>query len=166
MSAGASSSGANRRAPSKRQASGAFTSVFFYVETVIADTTVGDASRQAILAQLECPICLTQIVAAPVFQCVNGHPVCIKCQPKLNACGVCRVIGRREHFLSFTFILAATSRCLFAEKVLAELVITCAHAAAGCTTAVSNIEAKKDHEKTCDYRFVVRLFLTSYVSSP
>ena len=39
---------------------------------------------------LECPVCMELIKSVPVYQCANGHVICMDCIEKLNNCPICR----------------------------------------------------------------------------
>ena len=39
---------------------------------------------------LECPVCMEIIKSVPVYQCANGHVICMDCIEKLNNCPICR----------------------------------------------------------------------------
>ena len=43
-----------------------------------------------LLVSLECPVCMEVPRKAPIFGCHNGHLLCAKCQPKVDACPICR----------------------------------------------------------------------------
>ncbi|KAJ8880332.1 hypothetical protein PR048_016799 [Dryococelus australis] len=47
-------------------------------------------SVSAILAALECPVCLDTI-PPPAHQCSNGHLICVRCRVRAERCPVCRV---------------------------------------------------------------------------
>ena len=38
----------------------------------------------------ECPVCMEEIKTLPVYQCTNGHVICLNCIPKLEKCPICR----------------------------------------------------------------------------
>ncbi|KAF5275362.1 hypothetical protein FQR65_LT04190 [Abscondita terminalis] len=44
----------------------------------------------SILSVLECPVCLDTI-SPPVYQCDNGHLVCLRCRTRTERCPVCRI---------------------------------------------------------------------------
>ena len=39
---------------------------------------------------LECPVCMEIIKSVPVYQCINGHVICMDCIKELNSCPICR----------------------------------------------------------------------------
>jgi hypothetical protein len=39
---------------------------------------------------LECPVCIEILKSVPVYQCANGHVICMDCIEKLNNCPICR----------------------------------------------------------------------------
>jgi hypothetical protein len=43
-----------------------------------------------LLVSLECPVCTEVPRSAPIFGCQNGHLLCAKCQPRVEACPICR----------------------------------------------------------------------------
>ena len=47
-------------------------------------------------SELECPVCLEEMVEVRIHQCVSGHLVCHHCRQSLQTCPVCRdnIIGR------------------------------------------------------------------------
>nr|CAD7392276.1 unnamed protein product [Timema cristinae] len=47
-------------------------------------------SMSAILAALECPVCLDTI-PPPAHQCGNGHLICVQCRVRTERCPVCRM---------------------------------------------------------------------------
>ena len=42
---------------------------------------------------LECPVCTEMITSVPIFQCANGHVICVKCIPKVEWCPICRNVS-------------------------------------------------------------------------
>lgn len=61
------------------------------------------ACMGAILAGLECPVCM-ETIAPPAHQCANGHLICAKCRVLTERCPVCRLRYSR-------------GRCLLADQV-------------------------------------------------
>ena len=39
---------------------------------------------------LECPVCMEIIKSVPVYQCANGHVICMDCIEQLHNCPICR----------------------------------------------------------------------------
>ena len=39
---------------------------------------------------LECPVCTETIKSVPIYQCANGHVICMDCIEKMNNCPICR----------------------------------------------------------------------------
>ena len=46
--------------------------------------------KEYIRELLECPVCMEIIKSVPVYQCANGHVICMDCIEKLNNCPICR----------------------------------------------------------------------------
>ena len=63
------------------------------------------------LESMECPVCMEVPRSAPIYQCRNGHLLCKKCQPKVQACPICRSPdvgcrnGMAESLVSFCFYI-------------------------------------------------------------
>ncbi|KAG5029163.1 hypothetical protein AAZX31_05G114600 [Glycine max] len=86
---------------------------------------------------LDCCICYEPL-AAPVFQCENGHIACSTCCVRLsNKCPMCLMpIGY--------------NRCRAIEKVLECIKMSCPNANYGCKETFS-YSRKNNHEKECIY---------------
>ena len=54
---------------------------------------------------LECPICVTPIISAPVHQCINGHVICKDCTIKLKNCPICRNYSKLARNVIFEQII-------------------------------------------------------------
>jgi hypothetical protein len=57
--------------------------------TGTSDKEMLENVKQQIQAQLECLLCIENMVA-PIQVCCNGHMICHNCRPKLNKCHLCR----------------------------------------------------------------------------
>ena len=54
---------------------------------------------------LECPVCMELIKSVPVYQCANGHVICMDCIEKLNNCPICRNDSERRRSLKLEDII-------------------------------------------------------------
>ena len=68
---------------------------------------------------LECPVCLEVPKSAPIYQCRNGHILCVKCKAKITVCPSCQEP-------------MGSTRNLLAEKLLERVPVKCEFAANGC----------------------------------
>ncbi len=112
--------------------------------------TVADVEAIAERYNLNCPVChVRPRVGQQVFQCQNGHMICGECEPKLRNCPVCRV--------KLAAFSGARTRCLIAEKLLADLPQTCRYVKNGCDHLCFEENRDGDgynnrHEKYCEFR--------------
>ncbi len=65
------------------------------------------SKRVDVYRWLECPVCLESPRSPPIYNCENGHIICVVCVRKVGRCPVCRT-------------LAVKCRNLFAEGILEE----------------------------------------------
>jgi E3 ubiquitin-protein ligase SIAH1 len=75
--------------------------------------TVASELRQALLNDLECPVC-KQYMLPPICLCVNGHNICKSCRPKMQYCPICR-----QPFI--------TTKCVSLEKLAAQVEFPCTY---------------------------------------
>lgn len=96
------------------------------------------------LAALHCPVCDELPKTAPIFNCSRGHLLCNECQPRVDACPLCRCPNINQ-------------RNQFAERLLARaldgLVIPCKNKEQGCTVKDLADKVAK-HERICIFREV------------
>ncbi|XP_027338263.1 putative E3 ubiquitin-protein ligase SINA-like 9 [Abrus precatorius] len=86
---------------------------------------------------LDCYICYEPLYI-PVYQCINGHVVCVSC--------FCKI----QHKCPFCSMYIGNNRCRAMENVLEAVKITCPNAKYGCNQMIRYSE-KREHEKTCDF---------------
>ena len=65
---------------------------------------------------LTCPICISPIKSAPIYQCTNGHVVCKDCITKLGNCPICRNYSKLARNLIFEQIIENFSAFEFANE--------------------------------------------------
>ena len=100
----------------------------------------GDKLAEALLEQLECPVCMHTIMP-PINQCKEGHLLCSSCSDSLptpKKCPTCRV-------------RLGSSRNLALEKMAQDLQMPCKYAERGCKHKLKYGDAAA-HEASCDYR--------------
>ncbi|XP_028136812.1 E3 ubiquitin-protein ligase siah-1 [Diabrotica virgifera virgifera] len=90
----------------------------------------------ALLANLECPVCLDYMLP-PIYQCANGHSYCEPCKKKVEICGLCKVPVHDTR--NFTL-----------EKMTEHLTYPCKYHKAGCTYSCISTEIR-DHETCCEF---------------
>jgi len=98
-----------------------------------------DLSRaldEALLKDLECPVCL-QYMVPPIKLCMNGHNICRKCRGKVTFCPTCEA--------RFSQI-----GCLALEDIARRLNYPCANRQRGCLELFS-IERIAKHNSVCVY---------------
>lgn len=88
---------------------------------------------------MECPVCLERL-ESPVVCCVNGHPLCPKCQKKIRVCPLCA-----NNF--------STHQHTFINQLVTTFPFRCKYALEGCTEILVP-DNLKVHEKVCEYRYV------------
>ncbi|KAF5742772.1 E3 ubiquitin-protein ligase SINA-like 7 [Tripterygium wilfordii] len=87
---------------------------------------------------LDCDICYEPL-AAPIFQCKNGHIACSKCCQRLqNICPSCR-------------LRISSIRCRAIEKIMESIRVSCQNNAYGCNETSMLYKLKHHHETTCVY---------------
>lgn len=100
----------------------------------------GGVSQEALLKQLECPVCL-ETIPPPINQCEQGHALCTECKEKLpqpRKCPECRA-------------KISTVRNLMLEQLVAKISLPCSYASCGCDKTVK-YEDLQAHRETCDFR--------------
>jgi E3 ubiquitin-protein ligase SIAH1 len=107
-------------------------------DTFVLD--MDDLSRaldDALLKDLECPVCLEYMVP-PIKLCKNGHNVCSRCREAVQCCPTCRAA-----FLE--------TRNVVLENIIRRLTYPCANRQNGCSDLFS-IEDIAEHHAGCVYR--------------
>ncbi|CAG7729907.1 unnamed protein product [Allacma fusca] len=84
----------------------------------------------------ECPVCF-EILAAPIFQCNNGHLLCEVCIPELQTCPICRQELPKKRV-----------RNLEVEKIVKKQKFSCPNRSSGCT-AMLKCDMIEDHRIDC-----------------
>eukprot|EP01046_Picozoa_sp_COSAG06_P043853 COSAG06_NODE_5813_length_3260_cov_19.840240_1_plen_229_part_00 len=100
----------------------------------------GGVSQEALLKQLECPVCL-ETIPPPINQCEQGHALCTECKEKLpqpRKCPECRA-------------KLSTVRNLMLEQLVAKISLPCSYASGGCDKTVKYGDLQA-HRETCDFR--------------
>jgi len=92
--------------------------------------------NEAVMKELECPVCKVVPREGPIYECPNGHLVCQEC--KRGTCPICReAMGHHRSLLAVALI----------EKIYHE----CKHDECD---EVFKLENLSDHEKLCKHRTV------------
>ncbi|CAH0549511.1 unnamed protein product [Brassicogethes aeneus] len=86
------------------------------------------------LKLLECPVCMNTM-RPPIYNCTNGHSICIICKELTNECPTCK-----EGWTS--------SRCYFIENLTSKIKYPCKYSKLGCNEIDIDRQLKK-HEETC-----------------
>merc|ERR550539_1907515 len=86
----------------------------------------------------ECNVCKDLPASDHIYQCPNGHLVCVECHAKLTYCPVCRIVLRRIRSIS-------------AEKAVSKVPRTCTFASYGCTLRMIK-EQLQEHLMDCLYK--------------
>ena len=95
--------------------------------------------NQNLVEHLECPICMNYLTP-PIYQCLNGHPICNNCKPNVYNCPTCKEKN-------------IYSRMLILEKVYNDLRFPCSFKEFGCD-ALLNQKSLKNHEDDCVYQSI------------
>jgi hypothetical protein len=98
-----------------------------------------DLSRaldEALLSDLECPVCMEYMVP-PIKLCTNGHNICSKCREEVDFCPTCRA--------KFTNI-----RNVALESIARRQKYPCPNRGSGCSDLFS-IELIRGHQAVCTY---------------
>ena len=94
------------------------------------------AVREALLSDLECPVCM-QYMVPPIKLCTNGHNICSKCRGTVKRCHTCRA--------EFS-----ETRNMALENIARRLKYSCANRQRGCLELFS-IEHINEHLAVCIY---------------
>jgi len=117
------------------------------------ETAGGTLSISNLLKFFRCFICNYFPIRHPTWQCVNGHLVCAECRVSTAAFCLCRL-----------FIFEASSRSLFAQRVLELTAKPCRFTRHGCKAVITDLN---QHEKEgCIYREVTCIFKRCKKLSP
>nr|XP_023024606.1 E3 ubiquitin-protein ligase SINAT4-like [Leptinotarsa decemlineata] len=100
----------------------------------------GQSLEEALLAELECPVCLS-LILPPIVECSNGHRICHECYQRVEHCPICRIP------------MAYTINLILGD-IFEMMVVSCKHARVGCEFR-DNVRSVMDHEKSC--KFIVKL---------
>jgi len=98
-----------------------------------------DMSRaldEALLKDLECPVCMEYMVP-PIKLCTNGHNICNRCRQTVQFCPTCRT--------KFSEV-----RCLALENIARRQKYPCLNKEGGCLELLS-IENIAEHQALCVY---------------
>ncbi|CAH0549507.1 unnamed protein product [Brassicogethes aeneus] len=87
-----------------------------------------------ILKLLECPVCMNSM-RPPIFNCANGHSICILCKELINECPMCN-----EGW--------TTARNYLIENLTTTVKYPCRYSKLGCNEIDVDRQLKK-HEETC-----------------
>ena len=98
--------------------------------------TMADDFNQALLTELECPVCM-EYMLPPIVFCENGHNVCPECRPKLDECPTCR-----RGFVNI--------RNLALENVTRKVDYPCKNRIFGCKDTFPSDSIRK-HQSGCSY---------------
>ena len=102
------------------------------------DTSRHFLSLQSIQDILECIICLEVPRNDPIYQCDNGHLLCVKCYKKVSTCPLCKLELRKN-------------RALAVEKILRKCPRACINQDNGCSILMRQLSLK-EHEKICSFK--------------
>ncbi|CAH0556418.1 unnamed protein product [Brassicogethes aeneus] len=86
------------------------------------------------LKLLECPV-FVNTMRPPIYNCTNGHSICMICKELTNECPTCK-----EGWTS--------SRCYFIENLTSNIKYPCKYSKLGCKEIDIDRQLKK-HEETC-----------------
>ena len=94
------------------------------------------ALDQALLSDLECPVCM-QYMVPPIKLCTNGHNICSRCRRRVEWCPICRA-----EFLE--------TRNVALENIVRTQKYPCANRQGGCLEFLY-IEHIAKHQRDCVY---------------
>ncbi|PSN54349.1 hypothetical protein C0J52_16043 [Blattella germanica] len=106
------------------------------MESVVVMDTMARDFNEALLIELECPVCL-EYMLPPIFFCENGHNICSACRTKLVKCPSCR--------RAFVKI-----RNLALENIIQKMEYPCTNRTFGCQQHFPADQIKK-HQEVCPY---------------
>ena len=95
-------------------------------------------SMNSIHDVLECVICLEVPRKEPIYQCENGHLLCVLCNKRVVDCPLCKVELRNI-------------RALAVEKILQKCPRPCKFQETGCKTQMRQLSLI-EHEKLCTFK--------------
>ena len=95
-------------------------------------------SLNSIQDVLECIICLEVPRKDPIYQCDNGHLLCVLCHKRVDECPLCKVKLKNI-------------RALAVEKILRKCPRPCKFQDTGCSAQMRQLSLK-EHVKTCDFK--------------
>ena len=95
-------------------------------------------SLNSIQDELECVICLEVPRRDPIYQCDNGHLLCVICYKRVVNCPLCKVQLKKI-------------RALAVEKILRKYPRPCKFRDNGCSALMRHLSLS-EHEKSCDFK--------------
>ena len=107
-----------------------------HVTRVLDMDKMSRALDEALLKELECPVCMENMVP-PIKLCTNGHNICSKCRESVQCCPTCRA--------EFSHI-----RSVALEHIARNQKYPCANRQKGCLDLFS-IEHIAKHHADCVY---------------
>jgi len=107
-----------------------------HVTRVLDMDKMSRALDEALLKELECPVCMENMVP-PIKLCTNGHNICSKCRESVQCCPTCRA--------EFSEI-----RSVALENIARNQKYPCANRQKGCLDLFS-IEHIAKHHADCVY---------------
>jgi len=90
---------------------------------------------------LECVICLEVPRKNPIYQCDNGHLLCVNCHQRIKNCPMCKLDLRKN-------------RALAVEKILQQCPRACKFRDTGCTALMKQLKLE-EHEINCSFKPVL-----------
>lgn len=107
-----------------------------YVQSNQDMDTIAHDFDEALLSDLECPVC-TDYMVPPIILCSNGHNICRKCRQSVECCPICR--GQISCIRNVTL-----------EKIARRQRYPCANRDKGCSL-VFTMDLIADHQAVCRY---------------
>ena len=95
-------------------------------------------SLKSIQDILECIICLDLPRKNPIYQCDNGHLLCLNCHKKVTECPLCKLDLRKN-------------RALAVEKILQKCPRACKFQDNGCSVLMQQVSLE-EHEINCNFK--------------
>lgn len=95
------------------------------------------STMKNMLDLLECPICM-EAMYPPIYQCTNGHTLCLECKTKVTRCPSCQA-------------QTLDIRALSLEKLIECFEYPCKYHIMGCKET-HEITLKRQHEEHCKFR--------------
>lgn len=95
--------------------------------------------KEVIASLFECPVCF-ELILPPIYQCQNGHVLCIRCRGNITYCPLCRSP------------MPSNIRNLQLEKLAEQFPMRCSFQEYGCKAMLIFGKERTDHESECVFR--------------